>query len=578
MIFVSIVKGVKKVVDNTPSAPKANQFMAIIYKLVYFIIKFILINREDLYLKKEKFATKLNDLRKKDGIYLLVGFCLLLILLLLITTTFYEGDYTLQLPIKTLYGTVSWGITIVFGLAGIILLKNVDRKQMDLAKAFLILVIPLGILYCAVTPLGRVPDEEFHARKAMAISQGNFFSHANKNGDATDLMNAKLNEVVTRSADSYAEAIERMITPETEDMVELGYTTMALYAPICHMPQAFGMFVARLFGATIPVQCYVARLANLAVSIFLIFKAIKFMPFKKHILLFLALLPITLQEISSMAADGLTIAISIFYISYILYLKYDKNQKEIKQKEITILAISSVIVSLCKIVYLPLCLLLFVLPKEKFKSSKNKILMTSSIFTFSVVLNLIWLRYCSRFLVVFNYGVNTPEQIKYVLTHPISYLLILFRSNNIFFEMVVAGLCGESLGLFDVQASVLFVMPSILLFGMLFLVKEEKEKIKFDLSTKMIFLFIFIIIVLLIYTSLYVQWTSLKNPMIYGLQPRYFLPILLLMTVILDNHKIIYREKLSKRYMLLFMLCFNLQTLTVAFFSYLNGFINYYIK
>ncbi len=529
-------------------------------------------------MEKENFKKNWKEFIKRDGIYLLTGLILLTISLLLITTTFYEGDYTLQLPIKTLFGTVSWIVTILFGIAGTLLLKNIDRKQIDLAKVYLILVIPLGILYCIVAPLGRVPDEDAHSRKAMAISQGNFFSHANENGEATEFLNAKLNEVVTRSADSYEEAIDRMITPETEDLVELSYTTMALYAPICHLPQAIGMFVTRLFGATIPIQCYAARLVNFAVSVFLIYKAIKLMPFKKYLLLFLALLPITLQEISSMAADALTIAMSMFYVSYILYLKYDNNKKEIGKKEIVILTISSILVSLCKIVYLPLCLLLFVLPKEKFKTSKNKKIVTISIFASSVIINLAWLIYCSRFLVVFNYGVNTPEQIKYVLTHPISYLLIFFRSINIFYEMVVVGLCGESLGLFDVQASVLFIIPCLILFAMLLIVKDKKEKIKIELSTKLIFSFIFITIVGLILTSLYVQWTSLKNPLIYGIQPRYFLPIILLAAVVLDNHKIIYQETLSKRYITLFMLFFNLQAITVLFFSYLNGFINYYVK
>lgn len=528
--------------------------------------------------KGEKFRKNLKKLVQKDGIYLLMGVILLVISLLLITTTFYEGDYTLQLPAKTLFGTVAWSVTILLGITGIVFLKNTDRKKVDLAKLFLILSIPLGLLYSLVTPLGRVPDEEFHARKAMAIAQGNFFSHPNANGDATDFMNAKLNEIVTRSADSYEEAMDRMFTPETEDMVELGYTTMALYAPICHLPQAFGMFVTKALGATVPVQCYAARLANFAVAVCLIYQAIQFMPFKKHLLLFLALLPITFQEIASMAADGLTIAISMFYISYLLYLKYDASKKEIRGKEIAILAISSMVVSLCKIVYLPLCFLLFVLPKEKFKTTKNKKIATISIVTFSVLINLIWLIYCTRFLVTFNYGVDTPAQIKYVLTHPMSYLLILFRSINIFFEMVIVGLCGESLGLFDVQASVLFIMPCLLLFAMLFLVKEKDEKVKINWITRGIFLLIFVAIVMLIYASLYVQWTSLKNPMIYGIQPRYFLPIMLLMAIVVDNHKIVYQQPLSRRYLALFMLFFNLNVLAVAFFSYLNGFINYYIK
>ena len=144
------------------------------------------------------------------------------------------------------------------------------------------------------------------------------------------------------------------------------YSTMALYAPICHLPQAIGMFLARIFGEGVSVQCYAARLANFAVAVFLIYNAIKLVPFKKNVVFFLAMLPITLNEIASMAADALAISMCLFYICYILYLKYDVNKNQINKKDIIILTLSSIIVALCKIVYLPLVLLLLILPQASF--------------------------------------------------------------------------------------------------------------------------------------------------------------------------------------------------------------------
>ena len=256
--------------------------------------------------------------------------------------------------------------------------------------------------------------------------------------------------------------------------------------------------------------------------------------------------------------------------TYILYLKYDRNKKEILKKDIAILSFFSIVIALCKIVYLPLCLLLFILPNEKFKSAKIKRKIIISILTAAILLNLIWLIYCSRFLIEFNIGVNSGEQVKYILTHPIDYIFILFRTINMTFQTSIVGLCGEGLGVYDVQASVIFICPCILMFAMLFIINDEKE-VKIDSFTKLMCLFVFLSIVLLIYTSLYIQWTSLQRPIIHGVQARYFLPILLLMAIVLNNHKIEFNEKLSKKYVYLFMLFLNLNVVAVTFFTYIKG-------
>ena len=114
---------------------------------------------------------------------------------------------------------------------------------------------------------------------------------------------------------------------------------------------------------------------------------------------------------------------------------------------------------------------------------------------------------------------------------------------------------------------------------MLFFVNEDKNEKEFNFKEKIVYLIIFTIVVLLIYTSLYVAWTSLKSPVILGVQSRYFLPVILLTVITFDNKTIIFNKKIKEKYIYSFMLFMNLNALSCLIFMYINDYIiNYYIK
>lgn len=503
---------------------------------------------------------------------------LLAVVLLIATTSFYYSDYTLQLPPNNLFANITYIVSILMGIIFYFVIKIFENKNLKLEYLYLCLAIPLGIMFCIANPLGKIPDEDQHARKSMAISNGIFFAHRDEDGNPSDKFNAKLIETVTRNVTSYKESFRKVMLDETDEEIELVYS-MATYSPICHIPQAFGMFITRIFGGGISVQCYAARITNMLLAIFLTYEAIKLIPFKKNIVFFLGLLPLTLMEYASMSSDAITISSCIFYISYILYLKYNENKKNINKKDICILAITTIIVSLCKIVYVPLSLLLFLLPTEKFSSKKVKYISTISIFIASFILNIAWLIYAATFLTEVNPGVNAAEQVKYILTNPISYLLILFRTIHIYNQTFILSLCGEGLGHYNAQASVLFVFPCLIIFAMLFFVNDDKKRKEFSSFMKIMCLLIFASIVVLIYTSLYVAWTPCKSSIILGVQSRYFLPILLLTSIIFDNRFIAFNKEFKNKYLTSFMLFFNLNALSCISYTYiLDYIIEYYVK
>ena len=164
-----------------------------------------------------------------------------------------------------------------------------------------------------------------------------------------------------------------------------------------------------------------------------------------------------MQEAISLSADALTNGVAIFLISYVLYLKNSKIKK-IGIKESIILSLSCILMSLCKIVYLPICLILFLLPSKLFKSNKDKIIKIVSLAVIVVALNLFWLSISSSFLVEFMPNVNSPEQVKYLLTHPVGYIKVIFNSINSNVTLYLFNIIGFSLCYFDVNLSMVYAL------------------------------------------------------------------------------------------------------------------------
>ena len=111
------------------------------------------------------------------------------------------------------------------------------------------------------------------------------------------------------------------------------------------------------------------RIVNMIFALFVLYFAIKLMPFGKKLLLIPAMIPIAIEGFTSLSPDAMTISVAFFYIAYILHLAFGtKEQLGIKEK--VILLISSIVIALCKIVYIPLVGLILIIPKRIQKCGK----------------------------------------------------------------------------------------------------------------------------------------------------------------------------------------------------------------
>lgn len=407
-------------------------------------------------------------------------------------------------------------------------------KKIPLEKWFLILALVLGTLFIIVLPPGQSPDEVTHFKRAYGLSDGIIFPEEIENDGGrvgsdipvgTDFM------IREPGPGTYAELLER-IDDDTNEKNKQNYTGAALYNPVCYIPQTLAAWIGKLFGLSVLGMAYLMKIFNFVIWIALGYFAIKVIPKFKSAVLFILLLPITLQQATSISPDSLTIGLCIFFIAYVLYLAYEKEDL-LNRKDYVVLIFSAIVISLCKIVYLPLVLILLVIPKERFRSKKHRWWFVGGLLLVVAVLNLVWLVMSSQYLIDYREGTDSGGQVAGILRNPLKYLAVMLSTVNEYGLIWIKNLLGMSLGSFKFSLPEVMWLISFVMMVLLFVQRSESLKLK--KADRWIFGVVIVMVSGLILTSLYIQWTPYENSIIEGVQGRYFLPILLLVPVAICN-------------------------------------------
>ncbi len=393
-------------------------------------------------------------------------------------------------------------------------LLSIDER---ITMTFLLLLV--GMAFFWICPVGMAPDESTHFCRAYEISYGN-------------LVSARVGEeqvggnILPRELLNYE---DKEATIDWSDTEILTFPNTSLYAPVSYLPQTTGITIARLFTNNVNLIFYAGRLGGFIVSITLCILAIWLIPFGRIIIFVIMMFPMAMQEMISMAPDGFVIGLSMFLLAYVLYLSY--GERKLKSSDIVIISLVCLLLSLSKIVYVVLLLIVLIIPKEKIGSTKKALLIKASIIGITFALNLIWLSISSSYLIEYYVpGVDSEAQVHYVLTHIIDYYATVVRTTIANSNFFVQTMIGSNLGKFTIAISpIMWIVYTILLIYEVLTSRELPSNIrKYE---RYVFLFEFLSCVALIYTSLYVQWTPLGQNIIDGIQGRYFIPIVPLLAL-----------------------------------------------
>ena len=457
---------------------------------------------------------------------------------------------------------------IIIGLfsLGVLFIIKVIKKDEDIEKYYLKLLILLGLSYLFIVPLGRVADEHEHFLRSYEISEGHFLSSKNEEGIGGRIFPKELDEVVNKQTTTYSDLKKEMSLKKSNNYKFISFSGSSLYSPLCYIPQTIGIIIGKIFSKSLIIQAYFGRIANFLLCALIMALTMKILPCFKRYFFLLSFMPMTLMELASLSADGLTISLACLFLAYILKLKY--SEKYVTKNDVLKLGIISVFLATLKIVYFPLCFLLLLIPTNKFKKKKDKYKVTLGIVLIALIINLGWLKLASNYLIEIQPGVNSWGQIKYILTNPLSYIIILIRTFGVNLEFYLTTMVGMSLEHLDLN--LLYLYPFITIILLIYYACYNNDKIEISFNTKIFSGAVLGIVILLIFTSLYVEWTKVANSVVMGVQGRYFIPLLLLVPILCYNKKRkIIDERKSNNFLCYFLVFFNLYALGVIFLSHL---------
>ena len=456
------------------------------------------------------------------------------------------GTLSFEIYYYSRYATIIFTVAIIaITIISILALYLLMFKNIKFEKLFVCTVLILGLAYVFVIPMYRGHDEHAHFFKAYEISTGVFNTPIiNEHSITTipsaffDVLHEDYNTEERYINATYYDDVIRSagVEVDEENTITVGGEYMAVYSPLPYIPQALTIRIMSLFTDNLLIIFYMTRIVNLLVSVFLLYLAIKIIPFGKNIIFFIAIIPTTLSQIASVSPDALTITSSILFVAYLLKLIFGKDKITIKN--IITLAVIGTVLGLCKIVYVPLALLTLLIPKEKYNKKRDRVLMCVLAVALPILANLAWLGVASTHLSLIDNNKSDAQKLN-ILSNPIEYLRICFYTLYHDFDLYLMQLFGGFMEHIEmVHVGWINVIAYIIIFIIIVLFdKDIKDKL--DKKMKITISIVLFIICGLIYTSIYMQWSTLKNYYINGVQGRYFVELLLPFMLVLGQNKLV---------------------------------------
>lgn len=435
-------------------------------------------------------------------------------------------------------------IVIIIILVIMILISWCLYKQTDLTteKLYLYIMPVILVMFLMFMPTFKNHDEVFHYSRIYDITQGNLLTNTINNKPVAHIPKEMFEIVKENSSKMNYEGIKKQFSynrATDNENVLADMSTTAIYSPVQYTPQVLGMLISKITN-NLGIMLYMSRLFNLLFALLIIYLAIKIIPYGKNILLILSLLPISIEGFSSMSPDCMTISICFLFIAYILNLLENKDRK-ICTKDKIILLIMAIVISLCKIVYLPIVGLLLILQRDKYKTRKEQILTNIIIIGIPIILNLVWLYISSKYLATYRNG-ETSLQFLSILQNPIEYIKTLLYTIDFKGIDYINSMLGAEIG-WDELIKFYSIVPIIFFLLLAFVSITDKDiKNVFNKYQKVIIILVILAVIGLIFTSLYIQWTSVESNVIDGVQGRYFIPIMPLILLILGGNLKIYNN------------------------------------
>lgn len=399
---------------------------------------------------------------------------------------------------------------------------------------FLVFSIIFGALIIKVVPPLQAPDEIGHFVKVQAFSE--FKIRPQKRSAATGGMNQStwgeygfklpyevqsMNEYANQTRGENAKYPYQFAKKNNQKRVFIGTGGITNYSFLNYLPQLVGTFSGKSLGKSFLWQYYAVRICNLIFYIAIVFFAIKLFPFSKWGAVLLGLNPMALFLAASVSGDGMVIAGSFFFISWMLSLL---NQSSISNVRMLISGSLLAALVLMKPTLIVFGMLFFLIP-NKALSIKRKLLWGISILAACLLIYLSWNRMMIDQQLLYRDFADPKGQVNAFLKNPFVFFGNFF--GNYLFGVKGDGILHSFVGNFgwlDTPLGWHWVMLYIVSVVIGSLANPEGE-LTLSISKRLVLIGSIILYILLTFFALYQIWNKVgRIKSIEGLQGRYFIP------------------------------------------------------
>ena len=461
----------------------------------------------------------------KYNIIMSKKYCLLYLLLIILASL---SMFTMKNYLNPVMGIFTF---ITVSLLGIFCIsyyyKNNDSK--NIFKVVFIVVLTFGIVCSFLTPICYVSDEVEHFVRSEMTSRGELIPVYEEGSYTTIQSTLDLIEDSKETRDTGFDHIsgkKATIFKTDADTQPINLTPAKYPSAFAenpfygYLPQAIGMFIAKLFDLNSIWLLWLGRIFNTLLYASLVAIAVKKTPILKIPLFIVALMPLSIYQIASVSIDSMINGLGILMIAYFFYM-YKSPDNSLSIKHIITFALIGLLFGLCKTTNFVFIFLILFIPKQNFKGK----LYYYNFIMIGVIglIALLWARYAHPILInsfrgpynIIN-NINSTSQLNFIIQHPIDFIISVLQIPTTYIE---SDLLFNSRGLWFNPFNSLYLMfiGSVILF-------YPKEK--FNPFSRLGALLVSIMLYYGTYISFLFIWTPVGqlNP-ISGVQHRYFIPL-----------------------------------------------------
>lgn len=411
----------------------------------------------------------------------------------------------------------------------------------ELYKAVFVIVLCFGLIFAFLSPIMIVPDEQEHLVRSDLTSRGillpvpfKFSLNHWEDFSVIDKSNGgqfeSISSIVNLS-ENYGQTIfhTNFLSTPINDSVEVYHSAFAQNPFFGYLPQAIGIFLAKILDLNEIWMLWLGRICNLAMYALIVAYAVKKTPILKVPFIFMACLPLAVMHGASMSIDSIVNSLALLIVAYFFFLIKSKD-KSIDSKELLVFVFLIILAGLCKLSLIAFAFLLLFIPKSKFK---NKDYYKYLLFGIIIVIGLLWskfyatpaLTYSYRSLFFIENNVSLSGQLNFMLNHIMDSFVMLCGLPN-YLEYCISHLSFYGFPPFEFSSKFLTTIYPLFLGAIIFLYPYNNE-ISFKERFGVLFVIVFIFCGTYIIQLL--TWTGVGNLYtIQGTQSRYFIPLLCL--------------------------------------------------